>query len=302
MQLSTIRYFYEVSRTESIRVAAERLHIAPSAVSRQIAQLEDELGHALFERRSTGLQLTLAGKIASEHFRRILVNVDAVRESLDELKDLRRGLIRIATVEGVVAHLLSLAIHDFHSSYPEVRFEVTIAGTAAVVKAVLQGNADLFIAFNVPPESDIKIVAQALEPLYVVVAADHRLSRADGIGLADLAKERLGVLTGEHGIRMLLDNAFSRVGLVPQYTIVSNSIEALKTFVSQGTCITLMPRFAAQREVDAGLLRLVSVRELELITAPLMIGMWRDQPPSRSTLELIERIERLLYGSAAKDS
>lgn len=300
MQLSTIRYFYEVSRSESIRAAAERLHIAPSAVSRQIAQLEDELGHALFERRAGGIQLTLAGRIASEHFRRILLNVDAVRERLDELKDLRRGRVRIATVEGAVAHLLSRAIEDFHAVYPEVTFEVVISGTSAAVDAVLKGDADLFIAFNVQPNPEIRVIAQIVQPLYAVVGASHPLNGAEALTLHELAKARIGTLTEGHGIRMLLDAAFNRIGLVPQRTIVSNSIEALKTFVQRGICITLMPQFAAQRELDAGLLRLIPVRELELISAPLTIGTWRDQPTSRSADELVARIQRLLGGLPAE--
>lgn len=294
MQLSTIRYFYEVSRSQSIRAAADRLHIAPSAVSRQIAQLEEELGHPLFERRARGIRLTAAGEIAKEHFRRLLLNVDAVREQLGEMNALRRGILRIATVEGAVAHLLSSAIKDFHLSYPNIVFDITIAGTSAVVDAVLEGDADMFIAFNAPPIPEIRLVTQVVQPLHVAVGPEHPLRSVAAVSLSELADMPIGYLTEAHGIRTLLDSAFSRIGAVPRRTVISNSIEALKKFVQEGICITLMPPFAAQREVDAGLLYLVPVQDRDLCSASVTLGTHRDQEHSRPLQELVSRIERLL--------
>ena len=294
MQLSTIRYFCEVARSGSIREAADRLHIATSAISRQIAQLEDELGEPLFERHARGTTLTPAGEIAQGHFREMLVRIESIYDQLSELKGLRRGRVRIATVEGAVAYLLARAIADFHSVYPGVSLEITIAGTSGAVDAVLQDEADLFIAFNVPPNADISVVAQIAEPLYAVVGPEHELWAAESCTLRQIANMRYGYLTEAHGIRQLLDQALHRVGVAPHPALVSNSLEALKAFARRAGGITFMPRFAAQREVEAGELCLVPVLEADLITALLIIGVHRGRRVSRATQELAERIKDLL--------
>lgn len=294
MQLSTIRYFYEVSRSRSIRAAAERLHVAPSAVSRQIAQLEDELGQPLLERRARGIHLTPAGQVVQEQFRRILLSVEAVHDHLAELKGNRRGRIRVATVEGAVAHLLSSAMNDLHAAHPQVTFEVTVAGTAAVVDAVINGDADMFIAFNVAPHPEIHVIAESAQPLFVVTGPRHPLRREKSISLRQLANTTVGYLTEAHGIRQLLDAAFKRIGFAPSRSIVSNSLEALKALTQQGLCITIMPRFAAQREVDAGLLHIVPLRERELVSAHVTIGIHSHRHGVPAMLELIASIEDLL--------
>jgi len=294
MQLSTIRYFCEVARSGSIREAADRLHIATSAISRQIAQLEGEFGEPLFERHARGITLTSAGAIVQEHFHEMLLRVDLISDHLSELKGLRRGRVRIATVEGAVAYLLAQAIADFHSTYPGITLEVTVASASEIVNTVLKDEADLFIAFNAPPHADISIVAQIAEPLYVVVSPEHELWAAESCTLRQIAHMPFGYMAEAHGIRRLLDQAFHRVGVVPQPALVSNSIEALKAFARRAGGVTFMPRFAAQREIEAGELGLVPVLEVDLMTADLVIGVHRGRRISHATREITERIKNLL--------
>lgn len=306
MQLSTLKYFCEVARSGSIREAADRLHIATSAISRQIAQLEEQLGEPLFERHARGITLTAAGAIAQEHFREMLLRVELISDQLSELKELRRGRVHIATVEGAVAYLLARAIADFHNVYPGVALEITMASTPEVVNAVLQDEADLFIAFNAQSNADISIVAQIAEPLYAVVGPEHVLWAAESCTLRQVASMPFGYLTEAHGIRRLLDHAMHSVGVVPRPALVSNSIEALKAFARRAGGITFMPAFAAQREVEAGELCLVSVLEADLVTALLMIGVHRGRRVSRATQEIAKRIKTLLIDlpkpAAAQDA
>ena len=105
----------------------------------------------------------------------------------------------------------------------------------------------------------------------------------------------MGYLTEAHGIRTLMDTAFNRIGLAPHHNIVCNSLEALKTLTAHGLCVTLMPRFAAQREVDAGLLHLVELRERKLLSAPVTIGIHSHRHATPALLELVNRIETLLH-------
>ena len=102
MRFLTLRYFNEVARLGSIRKAADRLHVAPSAVSRQIAQLEHEVDAILFERSKGGVQLTVAGEVLARHSHGIFRDLDRARTGIDELRGLRRGEVNLWVIEGIV--------------------------------------------------------------------------------------------------------------------------------------------------------------------------------------------------------
>ncbi|KIZ46209.1 LysR family transcriptional regulator, partial [Rhodopseudomonas palustris] len=95
MRFLALRYFNEVAKLGSIRKAADRLHVAPSAVSRQIAQLEHELDAVLFERSKMGVQLTSAGEVLARQSNRIFRDLERARTEIDDLRGLRRGEVSL---------------------------------------------------------------------------------------------------------------------------------------------------------------------------------------------------------------
>ncbi|WP_339561375.1 LysR family transcriptional regulator, partial [Pseudomonas sp. EA_65y_Pfl1_P113] len=98
-------YFDEVARRGALRRAADVLHIAPSAVDRQIIQLEEELGTKLFERTATGMRMTAAGEVLVDGVRRWRRDLLRIRSEIDNLVGLRRGTVSIALVEGAVGYV-----------------------------------------------------------------------------------------------------------------------------------------------------------------------------------------------------
>ncbi len=110
MNLNTYKYFNEVAETGSIRRAADRLHIAPSAISRQIALLEHSLGVMLLERTNSGIRLTPAGMMLERFTRKICRDLDRIHESIKNLKGLREGEVKIWVIEAVVQTIP--AYHD----------------------------------------------------------------------------------------------------------------------------------------------------------------------------------------------
>ena len=105
MQFSALRYFLETARLGSIRQAAERLYVAPSAVSRQIALLEQRYGMPLFERHAAGMRLTLAGEVFARQAHATIRDFERLRSEIDDLQQLRRGIVRIISVAIVATTL-----------------------------------------------------------------------------------------------------------------------------------------------------------------------------------------------------
>lgn len=131
MHAKVVRYFVEVVRAGSIRKAAEQLHVVPTAVNRQILNLEEELGAPLFERIHNTLKLTPVGEIVLAHARSTLRDFDAVRQRIEEVRGLREGEASLATMAGLAG--------AFRRSAISVAPVIETTSTALMRRLVVQG-------------------------------------------------------------------------------------------------------------------------------------------------------------------
>jgi DNA-binding transcriptional LysR family regulator len=256
-----LRYFAVVARLGSIREAAEELHVAQSALSRQIQKLEDELGVPLFQRHARGVELTSAGEIFLGHAQSSLRQVDRVRSELDALRGLRRGTVHIHAIESLVPHLLPRAITRFSMRYPGVRLEVTIDGSDQVVAAVREGRTDIGLAFYPPAEAELVTVFKTREPLVAMMSARHPLASHQRVSLADCAAYPIALPMKNTGSRILIDIACkaARIHIAP--TLETNSIELRVHFVRVNNGITFVSRLSAWDSLRSGELVAVSIRD-----------------------------------------
>jgi DNA-binding transcriptional LysR family regulator len=252
LQESRITYLYEAVMKGTVRAAADTLNIAPSAVSRQIALLEYELGIALIERHKRGVSPTEAGKLLLEYYREQRSHQSDVLTKLQELRGLRRGTIRVTMGEGFVSDMVSDPVKQFCLKYPEISLVLNIGGTNEVIRDVVTDEAEIGLVFN--PPADPKIVSRAVsvQPLYAVVGPNFPLLGRASVSLADLAPYPLAMTHSAYGTRQLFNAAMmmEKVWLTP--LITTNSFVLLKHFVKSELGFTLIPRFAAATEIDHG--------------------------------------------------
>ena len=133
-----IRIYLAVHRYGSIRAASDQLGLAPSVVSRQIADLEAQLGVTLFERSSKGVRLTDAGNLVLEHARHVVEEAGFLQEQLADLRGIQQRNIRIHCGEGFLADFIRNGLAGFVSHSPHVRYELLIGSTDTVVAALWQ--------------------------------------------------------------------------------------------------------------------------------------------------------------------
>lgn len=140
MKFESLRYFHVTQQCGSIRKAADRLHIAPSAISRQIAILERSLKLKLFERNSSGVMPTAAGRLLAHHTRSIFRDIGRAQSAIDDLRGLRVSEITIYAMEGLVCDFLPSLLSTFHARFPGIRFNFVLAPTDRIIEAVVQGR------------------------------------------------------------------------------------------------------------------------------------------------------------------
>jgi endonuclease-3 len=214
LQDTALRYFLEVVRTGSVSEAAARLSVSPSAVSRQVAGLEDLLSVPLFERRPRGMVPSPAGELLAAHARRGALEADRVVSDIQALQGLRRGLVRLYSSAGFAIEFLPRAIALFRARHPGMQFHLRTAAPTAVTQAVLDGDADIGLTYSRAAQRDIEVQHRQVAPVIVTMLPSHPLARHAGVTLAQMRPYPIAVPEGDNTARQLFDIACSQRGRV----------------------------------------------------------------------------------------
>ncbi len=261
LQETSVRYFLEVVRRGSVSDAAARLFVSGSAVSRQIAALESALGVALFERRPRGMVPTAAGELLAMYARRVTLDTDRVISDIEALQGLRKGKVRIATSSGFVLEFLPKVIANFQQQYPGIQFHVQVARTASVTTAILSGDADIGLTYSRAAEQGIHVEYRQNAPVLVIMRPEHPLSSCKTLTLAQLQAYPLALPDRENTVRQLFDVCCSRHQLVFEPALVSDSFEALTSFVLHGGGLSIAGEVTVRDRMKRGVLHGRLLRE-----------------------------------------
>ena len=221
----SIRYFDMIRRCGSIREAARHLHVASSAVNRQLLQLEDEIGSPLFERLSSGLRLTAAGEVFSRHVITVLQDEHRLSTELELLRGVRRGSVSVAAVEGLNADLMPAVLTQMHRCYPTIQIHVRTCGSQQAAQAVIQGDADVGIGFSVKRHDNLRQCTMGRFALGAIVPPKHPIAQLERVDFAQCAAFPLILPTPELSMHDLLQPLLAHHKRALQVLLETSSIE-----------------------------------------------------------------------------
>lgn len=276
-----LRYFVEVARMGSLAAASENLHVAVSAISRQIGKLEQDVGTALFERMPRGMVLTESGERLAEHARRVLLEDDAVLAEIATAKALGRGIVRIGCTEGFTRSFLPHVLAEHHATAPHAHFNLRSGTPSQVEQWVATGEADLGLAFSSGDPAKVQVEYSARAPVYALLAPGHPLAQRESLTLMDLRDYPVALLERGNTARQLFDGCCSRLGIKLEPILTSNNSSALHAFAALSGAITLGSR-----------LSLIGIaNDLSLVARP-----FNDPALSQRNLYVMTMRERRLSG------
>jgi DNA-binding transcriptional LysR family regulator len=290
LDFTALRYFLETAECQSIRQASDRLHVAPSAVSRKIAKLEHDLKAKLFERRAKGMKLTAAGLVLVEQLHSTVRDLDRARWRIAELEGLKRGEVIVHCIEGAVENWLPRHIARFKSIYPEINFRIAVMSTDRIIEALIAGDSDIGIVFVTDERPEIRVQSSQIEPLSLVVAPAHPLARRRQVALAELAQQTLILPDHSFGIRRILDRHLSVVKLVPRDVLETNSVQLVRSLVRHGVGCTLLPHFSVERDLAAGLLVSIQLKDAHLLATGIQVCVHRQRVLSAAAQAFLSAI------------
>jgi DNA-binding transcriptional LysR family regulator len=286
------------ARLGSIRKASEKLHIVSSALTRQIQEIERELGAPIFERKARGVQLTAAGELFIRYCRESMQGLELVRSRIEDLSGLRGGTVVVSAIEAVASTLLPEEIVLFRRRHPRVGFEVRIVGADQVVQEVVQDQAALGITFNPSVHPDFQSLVEVPQELHAVMSDRHPLASAATLRLRDCMAYPLALGDGSLGGRLLLERFLARASTRLEPMLVTNSVEMMKTLARQSDtlCFQIAAGVSAIR-AGAGL-RSLPLADPGLKAGKLILGVRRGRALPVAAAVFTEQLRARLAGSS----
>jgi DNA-binding transcriptional LysR family regulator len=299
---AALRYFYEVARYGSFRLAADKIHIAASAISRQIQLLEQELGVKLFARDRKGLRLTAAGEALLYRVKRMMGELTAARSEIDLLHGSHAGKVRIGINDTVAREFFPDFLNTFRIKYPHMQFEITVANSGELAGILLRGEADIILGYALQARSGLqKIVTFDLKTC-ITVRSDHPLAKRKSVRIADIVDEPFIMPSSDSMLRQVINSVFAKVAVKPTSTITTNSFEFMSIMVSAGFGISCQVRSSVGRDEVRQNLIYVPIRDPELETAVLACCISEEGTPSVAISLCLENLRLALeqwYGQAS---
>jgi DNA-binding transcriptional LysR family regulator len=280
MELRHLIYFEAVARHQHVSHAAAELAVAQPAVSKQIHELERELGGvALFERVGRNVRLTDAGHALLVHVRIILAQIEAARAEIRERVGLQSGRVSIGAPPSVGVQLLPSILEAFNQRYPNLELVLREGGTQTMLGLLELGDVDLAVVTLPVARESLRVTPLFTEELVIVVAPEHPLAGQSEVALAALADQPFLLYPRGYGMRDKTLEACQRAGFAPRVVLDGGEMDMVLRLAEVGLGIALMPRLALD-----GSRRLVALRV-------------SDQRLSRS-MALVSREDRALAPAA----
>lgn len=222
MEIRVLRYFLTVAREKSINRAAEVLHITQPTLSRQISQLEDEVGVKLFQRGARKITLTNEGILLRRRAEEILSLVDKTEQELSEQEEVIEGCITIGSGELAAVQVLADCIADFRRQYPRVSYDILTANADFVKEQMEKGLLDIGVLLEPIDMDKFDFVRlKEKERWVVVMRSDDPLAQQKSVSAKDLAGKTL-ILPRRLNVRNELLNWFGRAVDDKQILFIAN--------------------------------------------------------------------------------
>jgi LysR family cyn operon transcriptional activator len=250
MLLRHIRYFLAVAEHGGFTRAAAALHVSQPALSQQIRQLEETLGAELFDRSGRNTRLTDAGTAYLQHARRALLDLEAGKRALHDVRDLSRGSLRLGVMPTLASCLVGPLAASFHRRHPGISLSIREMPQELMETMLGDDQLDLGIAFDQARSPEVESTPLLAETLALVVGREHTHARRRSMALRALDRESLVLLSGEFATREQIDRCCREHAVRPHVAIEANAVDAVLEIVRRTRLATLLPAAVATGKDD----------------------------------------------------
>jgi DNA-binding transcriptional LysR family regulator len=245
-------YFFHVARAGSFTAAETILDVAQSTMSRQIQQLESEVGAKLLQRTGRGVALTHAGEILYRHAEEILREMSNTLEQIALDQKSARGQIAIAASRPFSSRYIPEVLYRFAEKYPDVHLTALEASSGQVYQYLADGAVDFAVVLHTPNSHKITTHKLLVEPLLLVARHDDPVLASSVVERDTLTTLKLMLPAASHGTRAIIERYLDDGGQSLDPTLRLDSVSLMKAIIRQGRYCALLPAMACEAELASG--------------------------------------------------
>lgn len=283
---ASLRYADQVARSGSIQKAARELHVAASAINRQILQLEDELGVPLFERLPRGMRPTASGEAVITMLRRWGQDERRLVAEVRRIQGVRQGHVSLVAMDSHSTSVLPRLVAQLSAQHPLISLSIDLATPDDAEVALMGGKADLGAIFNLAPRRDLMVLWKSELPLGCVVAPGHPLAQSASVSFQEATVHPVALQSRALTIRRYLEAQYSWLFQAPRRFVESNSLQLVKQLAMAGQHVVFTSELDAAAELIDGRLVFVPIRDRGAEPQGISVAVDAARPPG-SVVKLV---------------
>lgn len=290
MEIHQLKAFIAIAESGTFSRAALRLAIAQPILSRKIKQLEDELGTELFHRNGRGVVLSEAGKLLEQYARGILETTESARTAIQALGVSPVGQVVIGIPSSIATVLAVDLVHEFRAAFPSVSLKIMEGYSGHVVEWLTAGRLDIAVLYDAP---GLKVNTLQTDPvltdeLFLIGAVNDRARLGAGpVPVSRLAQIPLVLPSRPHGIRVLVDDALSTLGLKANVQLEIDAMHTMLNLAEKGLGYTILSASSVLELLRAKRVRMWRLCE-PTITRSLVIATATQRPSTKPVRALAQ--------------
>ena len=296
MGIRQLRYFVSAIRHGSLRAAAREHFVTQPAVSIQLKKLEGELGEKLYVRRGRGIEATQAGRLLLAEAEEVVRRVDALSRSAGGVRDLRRGVLDMGSIDAASIYVLPGVFRSFRTKYPGIDIRVIVSDSQTLLSVLGAGAIELAIVTLPLSGETYQVVPIYNDRMVLVAHPRHELvtSRPSRRVLQRVAETGLITYPAKSTTRRLIEKVFIDNGLTLRVSMEMSSPEAIKKLSEAGLGPSILPAKVVAGEVRSGALKVIPTGRVRFVR--VLGAVFRDReklsPSADAFVKLLGRTFR----------
>jgi DNA-binding transcriptional LysR family regulator len=259
MNLNQLRVFYEAARSGSFTTAARNLFITQPAITAQMKAFEDQCDLKLFKKKGRRLHLTDEGKTVYDYARRIFEYEREVEDAIEEMRKLKRGILRLGTSKAYARYFMPFLISSFRAAYPHIKVFLDEGSSLDIIRSLVDLKNEVAVIAKLGDYPSVTFLPFKRNRLVLILSPGHRLARKKSVTLEELVDDPMIMKEVGSGTRKLVNEMFGAKGLSPNVLMETSNTEFIKQLVQRGEGISFLVEEAVS----------VDIREKSLATVPV---------------------------------
>lgn len=290
-------YFIAVAKSGSLRKAADQLFISVSAVHRQIALAEEELGIDLFERLPNGLKLTLAGEMLYADILKWQKEFQQTCIRFDEIQGLKRGSIEFGLISALSEGFVMQSLQHMYAQYPWINFNIRVADSEVIARKIIDTELDFGLILNPKAHHQLEVLHFLELPLGFVMSKQHPLAEAERIYFSDTLDDNHFIAAEPLIIHDYVQAMYKHHKFIPARKTESNDIRLMNSMIKANTGIGILSYLDVFPELqrDELIFKLITEKGVRPLTIALCVAPKRQISRASQLMikHIIEQMEQL---------